>query len=281
MEKIEMNRMDLTIWKDFQFKFFGRSECQPLHYYGPGTKPYFIIHFVLHGKGIFKIGNASYSLSRGDVFLIEPNQMVFYQADQIDPWAYVWVGIDGENCRQLLQSIGLSHPIVVRSLSSRVLSEIELILEKMNTQPEMNELMKNGQLLTILGFIQSDNYVEDVRSLSAFEHPLTNQSKYVEMCIAIIKERYTEDLSVNNLALELSINRAYLSQLFKKQVGMSLKEYINDFRISMCQELLYSTSWSIEEIAREVGFNSLSYFSKVFKKKYGISPSHYRKKRYD
>lgn len=220
-------------------------------------------------------------MSRGDVFLIEPNQMVFYQADQIDPWAYVWIGIDGENCRQLLQSIGLSYPIVVRSLSSRVLSEIDLILEKMNTQPEMNELMKNGQLLTILGFIQSDNYVEDVRSLSAFEHHLTNQSKYVEMCIAIIKERYTEDLSVNNLALELSINRSYLSELFKKQVGMSLKEYINDFRISMCQELLYSTSWSIEEIAREVGFNSLSYFSKVFKKKYGISPSHYRKKRYD
>lgn len=101
------------------------------------------------------------------------------------------------------------------------------------------------------------------------------------MCIAIIKERYTEDLSVNNLALELSINRSYLSQLFKKQVGTSLKEYINDFRVSMCQELLYSTSWSIEEIARKVGFNSLSYFSKVFKKKYGISPSHYRKKRYD
>ena len=103
----------------------------------------------------------------------------------------------------------------------------------------------------------------------------------MEMCIAIIKERYTEDLSVNNLALELSINRSYLSQLFKKQVGTSLKEYINDFRISMCQELLYSTSLSIEEIARKVGFNSLSYFSKVFKKKYGISPSHYRKKRYD
>ena len=96
MELEKLNLYRDTSWNDIKLRFCGHSECLPLHYYGPGTRPYYLMHFVLSGKGRLVVNKTEYLIEEKQIFLIEPDQMVFYQADKENPWTYSWVGFNGE-----------------------------------------------------------------------------------------------------------------------------------------------------------------------------------------
>ena len=86
----------------------GLSRTEPLHSFGPAIKPHYLIHFVLSGKGRFSIGGKEYPLEQGYGFLIPPEELAFYQADEEEPWTYVWVGFGGAHASELVKSMGLS-----------------------------------------------------------------------------------------------------------------------------------------------------------------------------
>ena len=95
--------------------------------------------------------------------------------------------------------------------------------------------------------------------------------------LAYIQEHDTEDLSLSTLAERYNISTSRLSTLIKKELGLSFSEYITARRMQKAKELLKDDSRSIEEIANAVGYHDYFYFTKVFKKTQGISPSKYRK----
>ena len=64
----------------------GLSRTEPLHSFGPAFKPHFVIHYVIGGKGKLAIGGKEYPLKQGYGFLIPPEELAFYQADETDPW---------------------------------------------------------------------------------------------------------------------------------------------------------------------------------------------------
>ena len=69
-------------FKDFHLSFCGYAECELLHSYGPASRPNYILHYVMKGKGIYQVGENKYHLSEGQAFLIEPESLTFYQADR-------------------------------------------------------------------------------------------------------------------------------------------------------------------------------------------------------
>lgn len=95
--------------------------------------------------------------------------------------------------------------------------------------------------------------------------------------LAYIQEHDTEELSLTALAETYNISSSRLSTLIKKELGLSFSEYITARRMQKAKELLKDDSRSIEEIAGAVGYHDYFYFTKVFKKTQGISPSKYRK----
>lgn len=86
-----------------------------------------------------------------------------------------------------------------------------------------------------------------------------------------------EDISVKNIAENLYISKAYLSELFKESTGVSLSEYISMVKIERAKHLLLTSTLKAYEIADTLGYNDHEYFSKVFKKSTGISPTVYRR----
>ena len=85
MEIEKLNLYKDINWNDIKLRFCGHSECLPLHSYGPGTRPYYLMHFVLSGKGRLVVNKTEYQITENQLFLVEPDQMVFYQADKEDP----------------------------------------------------------------------------------------------------------------------------------------------------------------------------------------------------
>lgn len=105
---------------------------------------------------------------------------------------------------------------------------------------------------------------------SSIMHPTIKEA------LAYIDSHYTEQFSLDDLAVQLAMNKSYLSHLFAKETGINITDYLEKVRIYKAQSLLRETSSSIAHIAEMVGYTSQSYFSKAFKKSTGITPNTYR-----
>lgn len=78
MEIEKLNLYRDTNWNDIKLRFCGHSECLPLHSYGPGTRPYYLMHFVLSGKGRLVVNKTEYQITENQLFLVEPDQSVIF-----------------------------------------------------------------------------------------------------------------------------------------------------------------------------------------------------------
>jgi YesN/AraC family two-component response regulator len=101
--------------------------------------------------------------------------------------------------------------------------------------------------------------------------------KTIDNVVSDIREHYMEDISLTSLAAKYNISMARLSEMIKEHLSLNFSDYISSLRIQRAKELLRDESLSIQEIAEIVGYNDYFYFTKVFKKVEGISPSKYRK----
>lgn len=80
------------------------------------------------------------------------------------------------------------------------------------------------------------------------------------------------DLTITDISKELLLNQTYLRKMFKNETNMTLTEYITTYRMQIAKNLILETDYKLTRIAEEVGYNDISYFSKCFKKHYGVSP---------
>ena len=94
---------------------------------------------------------------------------------------------------------------------------------------------------------------------------------------AYIDERFAERLTLDEVAGRFYIDKHYLARLFKEQVGVTLTAYVQQVRITHAKQMLRFTDQRIEEIGAQCGIGDLNYFSRVFKKLEGVSPSEYRR----
>ncbi len=95
--------------------------------------------------------------------------------------------------------------------------------------------------------------------------------------LKIIEKNFSDNISLSKIAECLDINKSYLSTTFKNDTGKNLSNYILEFRIERAKDLLVNSEMKIYEIAEEVGFSNVYYFSKVFKDIVGITCKEYRK----
>lgn len=106
--------------------------------------------------------------------------------------------------------------------------------------------------------------------------PYKTGNQLIHQAISIIHKQYMDNITLNQVALTLSITPFYLSKLMKKQTGKTFTDYLTAFRIERAKELLEEDRLSIKEVTYAVGFNSQNYFAKVFKKHTTLSPSEYK-----
>ena len=99
----------------------------------------------------------------------------------------------------------------------------------------------------------------------------------MERCKKIIISRRLETIELGELAEKMGISKEYLSRLFKQHEGSPIVEYILNVKIEAACNMLKYSDRQVNEIADYLSFGSLSYFSRIFKKKMGVSPQQYRK----
>jgi len=102
----------------------------------------------------------------------------------------------------------------------------------------------------------------------------------IRKVMAYIDEKYQNDITLDEAAKMVFLNKNYFSEMFKKEAGIGFNEYLNKVRIRKAEKLLTVRNLKINEIGDMVGYRDAAYFIKVFKKYYGMTPSEYRKIKY-
>ncbi|MGM0873437.1 MAG: helix-turn-helix domain-containing protein [Bacillota bacterium] len=138
-------------------------------------------------------------------------------------------------------------------------------------------------------FIQNIEDINDVKDVNTFLEQalctfadrviLNNQQKYsssITTCQNYIFKHLYEDITLSHLASLVNMNPSYLSVLFKKEVGISLSEYIQQARIEEAKNLLTLTEYPLSDICTWLNFTDQSYFTKIFKKFTGVTPKKFR-----
>lgn len=143
---------------------------------------------------------------------------------------------------------------------------------------EVNRLLKNDIALSdFKNSSKSPVYIFE--KYAEIFYSLDNQKNIIERTKDYIAKNYSNNLlSLTLIANHLNLSVSYLSNLFKKETGIKLSEYITSVRISEAREKFKDNRLSVNEIATLVGFNDIHYFYKKFKKETGLTPAQFRKK---
>ena len=134
----------------------------------------------------------------------------------------------------------------------------------------IRDMRINGKLNDLLTLLMESSWHREAH---------TNAPKKMEISRvkSFLDEHYEEKLSLESVASHFFIDKHYLARLFKEQYGVTLVTYLQQVRITHAKRMLRFTDKSIEEIGLECGIGELNYFSRVFKKLEGVSPSEFRR----
>ncbi len=178
---------------------------------------------------------------------------------------------------------GEQDPVYMELALSRLLLTAQLALLEIDPDRSRDEAHRfTADLRELEGIVSLEERAARVRTMTLdivnrIESSRNDSnSKVVEKAKRFVQERYALDLSLGDVAESVCLSKNYLGQLFKKQTGISIVEYIHRIRISKAKELMDTTEMKIFEVAEAVGYADQHYFSSVFKRFSGISPSDYR-----
>ena len=169
----------------------------------------------------------------------------------------------------------------LRALRENVIQVIYSHLSRKNIsasglfEDEELEKFSNNSIRSAMDMIRWVNYLYD--ALLEYERQQMEGHGLIDRIQLYVQEHYAEGITRNEIAEEFHLAPEYLSRMYKSQTGMALKSYINEYRIRQALLLLDDPECRINEVAGAVGFDNFSYFSTVFKKAVGISPTEYKK----
>ena len=230
---------------------------------------YFLLHYCVSGEGFLILHNDERHITAGDIFLIPPNTANKYYPFPENPWSYRWVGIKGSMVKSILEECGLSYDnfVLHYDKDDAVLRCFQQIYERCT----------KSDYYTALGYLyQFFGTLTEKRNSILLESKTIHRQR-LEKIIKYIYAQYANNISIQSVAEEFNRDRTYIYKLFKKETGISPKQYLLNFRIEKACDLLCKSHMSVTEIGYMVGFNSFSCFSKQFCLKKGTSPMKYRK----
>lgn len=259
-----------TAWKVNAFEVHlidrGFIDINPVLFGSESLEPYparrtvdvirdcFLMHYVSFGRGTFISPRGTFSVRAGQCFIIRPMEKVSYYPDLAEPWRYIWLGITGKLAERLAE---LPDVVDVSDTS------LFMSMEKCRTYTSERELFLVGRCSLLFAELF------DKREGDSYQRQMGDQIKYV---LNFIKQHYMEPLTIGQISDEMHLDRHYLSKLFHREVGMTMKDYLTEVRMNRAKVFLES-GYLVAETAVLCGYNDAFNFSRMYKRFFGESPS--------
>lgn len=227
------------------------------------------LFFVANGSGSFRFRDESRPIKTGDLVIIPPYLEHTEQSSPEDPLEYYSLGIGGVTFLPEDQQKGpqifcnIEHRSFFAGLFDQMLYEIR------NKKYGADKICQNFLEIVILRLIRAQHLVPvPIRS--------GHMSKECAQIKSYLDANYSKQITLDTLAEMTHMNKYYMAHSFTRYTGLSPIQYLNQRRLENACTLLKDTDHSISNIAVSTGFSSQSYFTQIFRKKYGVTPMKYR-----
>lgn len=239
---------------------FGTEVCKASQAWGPVAKEWYVLHFVVSGKGKFKTERGEYSISENELFVIKPGEITYYEADKDEPWEYLWLSFYS-NIR-LPKTIEENDVIKAPHLKKCFIEAAE--------QPDLLENTRGYE-----EFLLSKIW-ELISLIKMREKRPPSQGSYVKRALSIMRSEFQTGITAGQIAERLSLNRSYFTKIFTDATKKSPGKYLHEFRMNKAAQMLRTKTYTVSVVASSVGFFDVFSFSRAFKAHFGISPGKYQ-----
>ncbi|MGG5371891.1 AraC family transcriptional regulator [Enterococcus sp. AZ196] len=235
--------------------------------------PSYLMKFTLSGAGELHYQDAVYSLKAGDIFLIDCKKYQYYKTTSKEPWEMDWIHFSGGNSDSFYQEFIKNGSPVFHTDSENVrTNQVHLIVDKLlqlQKEPNAKTDFESSILVhELLNELILQKYQMD---FSDSEIPV-----YLYAVKNYIDENFRRGVTLEEMEGQFHINKYQIVKDFSKYMGQPPVDYQISCKISYAKDLLRYSNLSIKEVSMEIGIDNFAYFSRLFKKKTGVSPSDYR-----
>jgi AraC family cel operon transcriptional repressor len=256
------------------YNFIGQIEsATSIH-----THDFYEIFVVVRGSAVHFVNQEKQILTEGSMVLIRPDDIHYYEKYENADCQFINLAFSKEVFQNLISYI--NNPMFTRRLlaqgSSPVLPLYGEDFEHVRRKLELCSIIPiedNDKKKAYLKFL-----VSELLSLYLIhgDHRVKNMPEWLEDLINEIKKKENFILGLSCLHEKANLNTDYLSRAFKKYTGKTPTEYINDLRLNYAANMIAHSDTDITQIIFESGFNNVSHFYHLFRKKYSISPVKFR-----
>lgn len=245
------------------------------------------ITIIEEGISEYKIDLNSYILKKDDLLIIKP--LSLHSLNQFQNKTMKWNTMvfnlnmlnsaitDGCLIKYFAPILNNEHqlPLILKKDCNgydEIISAINKIFNCYNSKDHSFELELKALLYHFFWLLYKNDLIvkNDPNKLSI---DVTNKIKSI---LNYIQKNYMNELSIKDISKTCNFSEYHFMRFFKKHIGMTCIEYLNNYRLEIASKLLDSTDKSIMDISFEVGFNNVSYFNKLFKNKYKLTPKQLR-----
>ncbi len=242
-------------------------------------KPSYAVHRNIHNSYLLIVmmsGALNYQTRRqrgtirvGQALLLDCNLPHSYQAQE--ECSFTFIHFDGAQSREIFEHINRSSGSVIRLTDSTRMHElVGELLGYMKDDRRVNEAQTSSMLYGILMVLMQSGGVSGEGNIG---------NSMVDQAIEYIQSHLAEPLTVESIAANAGYSPSYFSHVFQKETGVSPYRFVVRSRMDCAMQLLQTTRLPIQDIAFQVGFNSVANFSYAFRKEKGMSPHECRRKR--
>ena len=244
--------------------------------------------YVESGIGVHCINGENYGVQKGDLFLINENEVHgFYRLTQelhtinvmiqlnenvnIDLYKKVQVKLCGELVKKHTNKIEIGSTDQIDFYMKSMLQEY------IGKKPNFQEMLTCLLFQLIIVILRQNDECENSYGTSQYTQELLKNKKITNDVINYVNKHYEKKILLSEIAKELFISKGYLCKIFKEDMGISIGDYIQQYRIWKSCEILSDTEMPINEIIILIGFSDYKQFIAAFKKHMKVTPSSYRK----
>ena len=238
-------------------------ETKPRFYNSFKAEAVYKVHYVCRGSGFLHTREKVFPLSVGDIFFTFPGTPFYIEARP--GLSYMYISFLGTRANMIMEKLKISNSNCYFPDCGDI---CEFWENAFNINRDLTDLISESVLLFTFSFI-GNRILEFSKKSYKLEETFLVLKKYID-------DNFTDPgLSLNSIGKELQYNPKYISGLFKEKMGIGINEYINTARCQQACTLIDQGLSCVKEISALSGYNDALYFSKVFKKRIGVSPKQY------
>lgn len=225
------------------------------------------INYITEGSGILETRSGNYKVQPGTVIILHPGMWHRYRPFKKIGWKEHFLGFLGDFTNNIFQETFFAHqkPVLYIGFQDNLIKNFFELIRHVKEEKQGYQQLCAGITLYMLSSILSITKNKDFSGRET-------EKKIRKSCI-IIRESLHKNINIELLAHEVHLGYSHFRRAFKDYTGQSPAQYHLKLRLQRAQDLLVSTNLSIKQIAYEMGFQSNYYFTRIFTRKFGLTPT--------